>query len=173
MWARRWWKRCIWKMREREPEINFGHDGQSRYRSLLVSNSPKFSHAIFISFSENFTQRISEFVGIFQNTNLKFCVLKIEIFIRTTCRLKKQYYGCCSCRLHLNSSQYPKPSWKSSFLPLSQFSGTPFSLCLQNKQKSQTGSQTGSLQIYIFILPTTAGHKWTTLFIHGSSWLQF
>ena len=66
--------------------------------------------------------------------------------------LQNSHHGCFSCILHLNSSQYPKPSSNSLIFPFVQHLGTPFSSCLQNQQKSQTGSQTGSLQIYILIL---------------------
>jgi hypothetical protein len=66
--------------------------------------------------------------------------------------LQNSHHGCFSCILHLNSSQYPKPSANSLIFPLIQHLGTPFSSCSQNQQKSQTGSQTGSLQIYILIL---------------------
>ena len=66
--------------------------------------------------------------------------------------LQYPHYGCFSCILHLNSSQYPKPSSNSSIFPFVQHVGTPCSSCSQNQQKSQTGSQTESLQIYILIL---------------------
>lgn len=66
--------------------------------------------------------------------------------------LQNSHHGCFSCILHLNSSQYPKPSSNSLIFPFVQHLGIPFSSCLQNQQKSQTGSQTGSLQIYILIL---------------------
>lgn len=66
--------------------------------------------------------------------------------------LQNAHHGYFSCILHLNSSQYPKPSSNSSIFPFVQHLGTPFSSCSQNQQKSQIGSQTGSLQIYILIL---------------------
>jgi len=66
--------------------------------------------------------------------------------------LQNSHHGCFSCIIHLNSSQYLKPSSNSLIFPFVQHLGTPFSSCLQNQQKSQTGSQTGSLQIYILIL---------------------